>query len=168
MRYFTKAMWAGWQESGALSEEAERSWSQSLQEYRQQAEQLRHRVPAKAFEFFIDAPTHDGALRSFCVAQEEIEPWDGSSETKYPVRVELTMAEESGTVWHVKYRQVRRVVIDHPSSEPLFVICGEGFGDWGYDEITDAGDGFLRHEVLFATGATLLVEFRGVDAQNTT
>src|SRR6185369_6747255 len=105
-------MWAGWQEPGALSEEPDRSWNQSLQEYRQQAEHLRHRVPAKAFEFFIDASTHDGTLRSFYLAQEESEPWDGSSETKYPVRVELTMVEESGTVWHVTYRHVRRVVID--------------------------------------------------------
>jgi len=165
MRFFTKAMWCGWQESGGLSQEEDRSWSQSLEEYRQQAEHLRHRLPAKAFEFFLDAPTHDGSLRSFCVAQDEIEPWDGSSEAAYPVRVDLTMAEESGTVWRVTYRHVRRVVIDYPSNEPLFIIGGEGFGDWGYDELTDAGDGFFRHEVLFATGATLLVEFRGVEAQ---
>jgi hypothetical protein len=32
--------------------------------------------------------------------------------------------------------------------------------DWGYHELTDAGDGFLRHEVLFSWGGTLLTEFR--------
>jgi hypothetical protein len=31
---------------------------------------------------------------------------------------------------------------------------------WGYHELTDVGDGFLRHEVLFSSGATLLTEFR--------
>jgi hypothetical protein len=38
-----------------------------------------------------------------------------------------------------------------------------GFGDWGYHELSDAGGGFLRHEVLFATGVILLFEFKELD-----
>jgi hypothetical protein len=167
MKYFTKAMWAGSEEPGAQSGAVSLSWEGRLKEYRQQAEGLRDRVPAKAFEFFLNAATHDGRLRSFSIVQEKDEPWEGSAETQYPVRVELVLVEQSGTVWRVNYSGVRRVVVDHPSCEPLFIIGGEGFGDWGYDEFTDAGDNFLRHAVLFATGATLLVEFRNVDASST-
>jgi len=168
MKYFTKGTWVGWQEPGAVSSEAlTGSWEKLLTEYRQQAEGLRDRVPPNAFEFFLEASTHDGQLRSFSVVQETDEPWDGSAETQFPVRVELVMVEVSGAVWRVVYKNVRRVVIDHPSNEPLFIIGGEGFGDWGYDELTDAGGSFLRHEVLFATGAILLVEFRFVDARRT-
>jgi len=64
--------------------------------------------------------------------------------------------------WKVSYNTVRRVMIDFPSEQPLFYQQGEGFGDWGYHELTDAESGFLRHEVLFASGAVLLFEFREV------
>ena len=32
-----------------------------------------------------------------------------------------------------------------------------------YHELTDAGDGFLHHEFLFATAATVTFEFREVE-----
>jgi hypothetical protein len=37
--------------------------------------------------------------------------------------------------------------------------------DWGYHELSDAGDGFLRHEVLFSSGAIVLVEFRDLSVE---
>jgi hypothetical protein len=63
-------------------------------------------------------------------------------------------------VWRLSYESVRRVLIHYPTEAPLFHGDGDGFGDWGYHELTDAGDGFLRHEVLFASGSVLLVEFK--------
>src|ERR1700679_3397251 len=58
-------------------------------------------------------------------------------------------------LWRMAYGALRRVAIDYPSGSPLFYSPGEGFGDWGYHERTDAGDGFLRHEILFATESFL-------------
>jgi len=60
---------------------------------------------------------------------------------------------------------VRRLLIQYSADADLFPSGsggGFGFGDWGYHELRDAGDGFLAHEVLFATGSTLLVEFQEV------
>ena len=65
-------------------------------------------------------------------------------------------------VWRLSYLNLRRVLVDFPSDPPLFYRTGEGFGDWGYDELTDGSDGFLRHEVLFRSGSTLLFEFKGI------
>jgi hypothetical protein len=58
--------------------------------------------------------------------------------------------------------RLRRLAIDFPTDEPLFYREGAGFGDWGYHELTDAGDGCMRHEVLFSSGAVLLFEFKEV------
>jgi hypothetical protein len=35
----------------------------------------------------------------------------------------------------------------------------------GYHEISDAGGGFLGHEVLFSSGATVLLEFRDLSVE---
>jgi len=86
----------------------------------------------------------------------------------YPVRVELVVLDAMDEfVWHLSYSVLRRVVVDYPGQETLFYQEGEGFGDWGYHELTDAGNGFLRHEVLFASGSTLAVEFRGLAVRRT-
>ena len=78
------------------------------------------------------------------------------------VRLEVLDAYDK-IVWYLRYMNVRRVVVDFPTQEPLFYSAGEGFGDWGYHELSDAGGGFLRHEVLFASGAVLLFEFKEVE-----
>jgi hypothetical protein len=75
--------------------------------------------------------------------------------------MQLEILEASGKAsWKLSYSTCRRASIDFPTDSPLFHTEGHGFGDWGYDELTDAGNGFLRHEVLFASGSILLVEFR--------
>jgi hypothetical protein len=76
------------------------------------------------------------------------------------VSVELSVAEWSETQWTLHYAHVRRVMVDFLFEAPLSYGPGGGFEDWGYHELTDAGDGFLRHEVLFSSGSTILVEFR--------
>jgi len=52
--------------------------------------------------------------------------------------------------------------LPYPSEDPLLFYSGDGFEDWGYHELSDAGDGFLRHEVLFSSGSVVLIEFRDV------
>jgi hypothetical protein len=159
MQYFTKELWLGMQRPSS-AEASQRDWDRRLSEYRTSLSNLRDRLPAAVMFFFEEADVHDGHLAEFRVAQPVFDRWDGSPDTEHPVLVDLVVAEDGGRgVWRVKYSNIRRVAVDYPSDAPLFPIGGEGFGDWSYHELTDAGDGFLRHEVLFATGATLLVEF---------
>jgi hypothetical protein len=65
-------------------------------------------------------------------------------------------------VWNIVYAATRSVLVDFPSNDPLFNGSLGGFDDVGYHELTDAGDGFLRHEVLFSSGAVLAFEFKNV------
>lgn len=168
MRYFTRELWAGAQGSGD-SEENSKLWDRAFKQYLEQLEVLRQRVSPLVFDFFSSADIHDGELLDVRVIDgsrsapigEPVRWWSRSNE--YPVRVELSILDEyDKLIWDLSYSGLRRVVIDYPSAEPLFYSSGEGFGDIGYHELTDAGDGYFKHEVLFATGASLLFEFQVV------
>jgi len=172
MRYFTKEMWAAAQKADAASDNHVK-WDQAVKEYRLQLEQVRPRLSAAAFAFFAEADVHDGELLDLKILDgsrpapvtERRRPW--KSEVRFPVRVELTVLDAyDKLIWKLSYSSLRRALIDFPSSSPLFYSPGDGFGDWGYHELTDAGDGFLRHEVLFATGATLLFEFQAIEVSS--
>ena len=161
---------------------ADRRWDENLAAYLAELESLRERLAPDVFAFFRDADVHDGALvhlqiRDFDplaprdtqpieVADDasDLGPWEGP----YRVTVEMRVATSDAirdTEWTVRYARMRRVMIDFPSESPLFYRPGDGFEDWGYHELTDVGDGFLRHEVLFASGSIVLVEFRDVSVE---
>jgi hypothetical protein len=172
MKYFTKELWSDLQDVDK-GHAADEQWRAALVDYRAQLQALQPRLSALAFEFFADAAVHDGTLQHFRIGDRDSETAPvlvrrprGDEEwysRDYPVVVDLQVAEGGGpTRWHLAYRYVRRVLADFPTERPLFYDDGDGFEDWGYHELTDAGDAFLRHEVLFSSGATLLTEFREI------
>ena len=56
---------------------------------------------------------------------------------------------------------VTRVEVNFPGKRVLFPVgMYANFGDWGYDELTPGKNGLFRHEVLFASGSTLSIEFK--------
>lgn len=158
MQYFTKDLWESAQEPGKLHE-YDSNWQTAYEKYLQQLAGLRDRIGIDAYSFFAEADLHDGIF-------VKLELEGGSSETySCPVSAKLIAMDASRNLeWRMSYGALRRVVIDYPSDTPLFYSPGEGFGDWGYHELTDAGDGFLRHEILFATGSGILFEFREFSA----
>ena len=168
MKYFTKALWIGAQQLAASSaDENHALWQKAIREYRAELETIKGRLPRDALKFFTEADLHDGELLEFQVLDgsrpaplgQPSDPW--ARVGGYPVRVKLTVLDASDRfVWRVEYRVVRRAILDFPTDAPLFGHADGGFGDWGYDELSDAGDGFLRHEVLFSSGSNLLPEFR--------
>jgi len=158
MQYFTRELWQSGQEPGKL-DEYNSNWQTAYDKYLQQLTWLRDRISAEAYRFFAEADLHDGAFL-------KLELEGGSAQNySYPVRAKLIAKDASGHFfWQMSYGILRRVIIDYPSRSPLFYSSGEGFGDWGYHELTDAGDGFLRHEILFATGSGILFEFKEFSA----
>ncbi len=161
MKYFKKEMWAA--PNFGTDEEAEQAdaeWKVNLAEYEKQLELLRPRLSVNASKFFGKIHLHDGTLLSFSVgdaidSKEEIP----LKKRKTKVRIVATSIDNNAT-YILNYSGLRHVNVDFPSDDPLFWELGDSFGDWGYDELTDAGDGFFRHEVLFASGATIAIEFR--------
>jgi hypothetical protein len=61
----------------------------------------------------------------------------------------------------LQYKGVARLDLNCPGKIALVPIGKHAhFGDWGYDELTVAREGSFRHEVLFASGSTLAIEFK--------
>jgi hypothetical protein len=173
MKFFTKENWRTLQSIPPANDLLERI-HQAGSAYREQLQSLRTRLSEDAFHFFMDADVHDGELLELVIEDgsrpaplsEPARPWNTPKD--FPVRVRLSVLDAlDKLVWTLSYNTVRRVMVDFPSEQPLFYQEGGGFGDWGYHELTDAGSGFLRHEILFASGAVLLFEFAGIAATST-
>ncbi len=169
MKFFTKELWLALQQTPPPDDIFLRH-KKAIDAYCAQLDAVRSRLSDEAFQFFRDADVHAGELLELAIADgsrpaplsEPVRPW--TTPRNYPVRVKLSVLDASDKlVWHISYKTVRRVVVDYPTEEPLFYREGNGFGDWGHHELTDAGSGFLRHEILFSTGAVLLFEFAEVE-----
>ena len=171
MRYFTRELWLGLQKPEERTQSIE-SFNRAINEYVAQLNQLESRLKPEAYKFFSDADVHDGELLDLVIEDgsrpgplsEPPRPWKTAK--GYPVAVRLSVLDAYGRfVWTLRYKTVRRILVDFPSDKPLFYRDGAGFGDWGHHELTDCGEGFLRHEVLFASGAELLLEFKEVSIE---
>ena len=150
MRYLTKKRWEGARsDTGA---EAARGWRKGLRAYREQLETLRPCFPDEVFAFFDRADIHEGELLRLDIG-------DGGE----PVRVALAIRDVyDRQSWTLQYGSARRAVVEVP---PPRQHDGEGFGEVACHELTDCGEGYFRHEILFASGATLLFEFREIAVQ---
>jgi hypothetical protein len=167
MKFFTRELWLGAQSASQANHDR---WQDAFDAYRAQLSVLRPRLSQAAFQFFLEADVHDGELLKLLITDasrpapldEPPRPW--TTPRSYPVRVDLSVLDAlDKLVWRLAYKTVRRILVDYPTEQPLFYREGNGFGNWGYHELTDAGSGFLRHEVLFGTGAVLLFEFAEVE-----
>lgn len=165
MKYFTPELWASWGDADYKPPPPEED---PFVLYRRELETLRNRVGPEEFAFFLDADVHDAELLEFTVLDGSRPAPLGSrgrewhNDEEFPVRVVLRVLDgRDKYVWTLRYWDVRRVETRF-SSDPIW---RRGFDDWGYHELTDAGDEFLRHEVLFASDSSLLVEFRGVGVE---
>jgi hypothetical protein len=167
MKYLTKKRWADVRSGQAGTHTA--VWGKALRAYREHLETMRATLPQEVFAFFDRADIHDGELLRLDIRDgsrpapldQLPRPWIVPGD--HPVRVELAILDTyDKLVWTLQYSAIRRILVDFPSNKPLFHQDGEGFGDVGVHELTDCGDGFLRHEILFASGATVLVEFKEI------
>jgi hypothetical protein len=166
LKYFTPELWASWSEPGYIAPPPERD---PFVLYRRELETLRNRVAPEVYSFFIEADVHDGTLVEFAI--REGVPLSPSTavadaaveERQLPVGVALAVEDGWGRFkWTLHYTGVRRVDVRYAAED-----WARGFDDWGYQELTDAGGGFLRHEVLFASDSILLVEFLGIEITRT-
>jgi len=162
MKYFTPELWASWNEPGYTPPPAEKD---PFVLYRQELERLRDRVPADVFSFFSEADVHDGELLDFTIIDGNRPAPLGEPKRRWklrgqhPVAVTLRVLDAwDRLVWNLRYTGIRRVEVKFSADER-----GRGFDDWGYHELTDAGGGFLRHEILFSSDSILLVEFLHIE-----
>ena len=165
MKYFTKELWLGYNNKGPLdSKTAIELGQHNLQEYAAQLEQLHPRLNRHTYRFFKKENLHDGRLLAFIAGDGVGHDVQGSQRFDINARNASVVIKVLGAnldlLYTLKYTEVKKVQFEFPSDEPLFYDEGDQIGDWGYDELTAADDMYLRHEVLFASGSIILIEFK--------
>ena len=165
MKYFTKELWAGHNSrSDVEMQRAFEQGEQNVQEYARQLKQLKPRLSEEAYRFFTAESLHDGRLLAFSSGDSIGHDVHGSEKFDINVHnpsVEMrVLGSNLDVLYTLRYKEARRVLFDYPSDHPLFHHEGGHIGDWGYDELTAVDDNYLRHEVLFASGTTILIEFK--------
>jgi hypothetical protein len=163
MKYFTKELW------GAQSSQAWTQWAKNSKAYYAQLTKLRPRLTKSAWHFFSKVSLHDGTLLLFLTGDHISEnpkslksrTWHWIVNKRQPIVQLQVLHENLRTIYHLEYRELRKVVFDHPTLAPLDLrYKNPPIVDWGYAELTSANKESLRHEILFSSGASILIEFR--------
>jgi hypothetical protein len=158
VHFFTKEQWRGWQEPNPTKDWPS-IWSRNVRAYQRQLDKLTARLSANALRFFKKCSLHDGRFVSLTVTEA---PERAAGRTKgHSTTVELQVMTPGTPRFHytLRYRDVATIQFDVPSKEPLFLGSSQRVDYWGYDELTLGRKGRLRHEILFSSGSTLLMEF---------
>lgn len=160
MKYFKKELWAAFNsEDDEEYFRAEEEWARNVEEYRIQLDGLLPRLSANAARFFSKVSLHDGTLLSFAVG-DALGSTSKLPRMKRQTRVQMTVVSgNNGATYTLNYSGIFRCSVDFPGSPTVFYEKGDPFGDWGYDELTDAGDGLFQHDILFECGATVSIVF---------
>jgi hypothetical protein len=165
MKYFTKELWLGYNDRGPLdSKTAIELGERNMQEYIAQLERLRPRLSQQTYYFFKEENLHDGRLLEFLAGDgvghdiHSSPPFDINAHNS-SVTMRL-LGADLDLLYTLTYSGVRKALFDFPSDDPLFHDEGGHIGDWGYDELTAVDDAYLRHEVLFASGTIIQIEFK--------
>jgi hypothetical protein len=162
MEIITKEHWLGWNsDDKEVYEWATKSSEENWKVYAERLEKLRPRLNKRNYEFFKKG-LHDGRVIAFSVGEglflnlDENPKLDINKDfSKTDVQIKVINAYFDA-IYDLKYKTVSKVLFDFPSDTPLW---GSSIGDWGYDEISEIDEKTLRHEVLFSSGTTLLIEF---------
>lgn len=165
MKYITKKHWAGWNSRDKkTSQWAFEDSEKKFKEYAKQLEKLRPKLNKRNFEFFQKG-LHDAQLISFSSGDgldldlESSKPLSLKSFSGETLVKMKLISKWFDAIYDLKYKKVSKAVFDFPSNEPLFWGIGSDIGDWGYDELSQVDEKIFRHEILFSSGTTILIEF---------
>lgn len=171
MKYFTPQLWLEF--NSPRREKAFRIFDNRVRSYRKQLRPLLARLDPRARRFFRDALwLHDGKLATLELSDGITSvyacKWTGRGTTNTRrVRLRLVvLCYHDDFIYTLEYKDVARVALDFPGKIDLFRFGKyPNFGDWGYDELTAAKNGLLRHEILFSSGSSLAIEFENVSVR---
>jgi hypothetical protein len=174
MRYFTReqhdrANSSDLQEAAASLE----AFKRCCELYRRQLDRLKPRL-ADAWSFFDTVSLHDGTLLALRIGDDidkNFPAYGSGLVNRRTLSVELEALHHTETqLYTLRYERLHRVLFDFPSPQPWHMRFSDRasnpIDDWMADEITAVDDQILRHEVLFSSGATLLIEFEQVTIRN--
>jgi hypothetical protein len=164
MKYFTPQLWIGF--NSPRRQAAFKTWDKRFKAYKRTLRTILPRLNPQGRRFFQNVLVlHDGTLTRLEVGNRI---WDPGREgrrgdinrCKVAVRM-FVLSDSFDRVCELEYKEVTRVDLNFPGKLELFPFGKfPNFGDWGYDELTLVGKRLFRHDILFASGATIAIEFQ--------
>lgn len=153
MQYFTNELWSRINsESPIEREQADHEWEQNVEAYRKVFEISKQKLSKKFLKMYFDAKGfHDHDFVSF----EIIQPKRWASD---PIKVTIVVSDGESK-WTLTYKKVKKLTMNYDSTIEEH-MSKWGIYTWGYDEFLPVDEDYLTHEVLFASGASILIHFK--------
>jgi hypothetical protein len=167
MKYFTPQMWLGF--NGPRSKAALGTWGRRFEAYQTNLKSILPKLNFGSRRFFQNALVlHDGTLTRMEVG-DRIRDADGkttrgiANRRRLVVRLFVLSDRVDQHCYTLEYKDINKIELNYPGKIKLFPIgLFSNLGDWGYDELTSVANGLFRHEILFSSGATIIIDFRRV------
>lgn len=154
MRYFTYELWLKLNSNSQIEcEEASLKWERNMKSYSEIFETVKTRLPKKFLKLYLDN-------QSFCDFQVKNIVLAQKSGNKNPVSVDIYVTDSVDT-FKITYERIKKLCISFEESNHC--EGRGGFDDWGYSEIWPVDEQILSHEILFASGTTILIHFQNDD-----
>jgi hypothetical protein len=156
MKYFTDELWSKFNSVGEISDaeykEASRQWTENGKQYMEQFEKAKNYLTTDFLDVYEKSSGfHDYRLVTFNIVHEEYG-------TKQPISIKICVTDYENT-WEILYKGISKFNISYEVEKGSFSEL-RGLDDWGYDEILEVDGDTLSHEILFASGASILIHFQ--------
>lgn len=154
MKYFTYELWKSFNSLDEIvRKKANDEWKANIELYKEEFKKVESRF-TKSFLKVLRANDyfHDFSFNGFEVQQ--------NNKNKFSkVMIKLTNGDR---FYEIIYNDVRKVNVDY-SADANELGFGNGFCSYGYNEFLEVSDKLLSHEILFSSGATILIWFTKVN-----
>lgn len=161
MKYFTAQLWSDYNSPlRSVRKKASKQWDRNIKSYDRQLAKFLPKLSRKIQRFFGKVSLHDGGILLISMG-------DFLTSLRRRVKFQGNFLEikllhpESPDLYILRYSEIRNYKIEYSDNSFLYDqrnVCI--LGNWGYDELTMTKDKWLKHEILFDSGATVMLEFK--------
>jgi len=157
MKYFTYELWKSFNSSDEIvRKKANHCWMINIELYKNEFK----KIEDKFSKNFLGILKKNDYFHDFYLSEVKIQQ---NSRLKYPTKVSLLLTQ-GNDVFEVTYNNVKKINLNY-SFETNELGFGNGFCTCGYSEFFEIDEKLLSHEILFSSGATILVWFEKVKAK---
>lgn len=152
MKYFTNELWSKLNSNSQKErDEADFEWDRNYEVYSEIFESVKIRFSQKFLKTYLkNHGFHDFRVKNIVLTHKEYG-------VKNPISIDIYVTNSVDT-FKITYKHIKKFNVNYEEAE----VWGDrrGFDDWGYDEFLPIDEQTLSHEILFASGSTILIYFK--------